>query len=183
MPSVGMKTSISWNIAPFGSLKGFILWPWWWWHFSPKIQLHFNGLKTKLRGLSPRAKYTDRATRPYILVGASHMSNNRQMSVAMQRLVDFISMVTNSTLLRNNTVTLLLAGVSVGWSILNSPLLCNGWRNYEMTKITSGQGSQRKAWYPGELVDWLSAARRTPTPTRESQSLSQQQSQSSSEWV
>jgi hypothetical protein len=39
-------------------------------------------------------------------VGASHMSDNRQMSVAMQRLVDFISMVTNSTLLRNNTVTL-----------------------------------------------------------------------------
>jgi hypothetical protein len=39
----------------------------------------------------------------YNIVGASHMSNNRQMSVAMQRLVDFISMVTNSTLLRNNT--------------------------------------------------------------------------------
>jgi hypothetical protein len=39
-------------------------------------------------------------------VGASHMSDNRQMSVAIQRLVDFISMVTNSTLLRNNTVTL-----------------------------------------------------------------------------
>jgi hypothetical protein len=39
-------------------------------------------------------------------VGASHMSDNRQMSVAMQRVVDFISMVTNSTLLRNNTVTL-----------------------------------------------------------------------------
>jgi hypothetical protein len=32
-------------------------------------------------------------------VGASHMSDNRQMSVAMQRLVDFISMVTNSTLI------------------------------------------------------------------------------------
>jgi hypothetical protein len=28
-------------------------------------------------------------------VGASHMSDNRQMSVAMQRLVDLISMVTN----------------------------------------------------------------------------------------
>jgi hypothetical protein len=39
-------------------------------------------------------------------VGASHMNDSRQMSVAMQRLVDFISMVTNSTLLRNNTVTL-----------------------------------------------------------------------------
>jgi hypothetical protein len=45
------------------------------------------------------------------------MSNNRQMSVVMQRLVDFIIMVTNSTLLRNNTVTLLLAGFSVGRSM------------------------------------------------------------------
>jgi hypothetical protein len=36
------------------------------------------------------------------------MSDNRHISVAMQRLVDFISMVTNSTLLRNNTVTLIL---------------------------------------------------------------------------
>jgi hypothetical protein len=53
------------------------------------------------------------------------MSNNRQMSVAVQRLVDFITMVTNSTLLRNNTVTLLLAEFSVGRSIRNSPLLCN----------------------------------------------------------
>jgi hypothetical protein len=65
-------------------------------------------------------------------VGASHMSDNRQMSVAMQRLVYFISMVTNSTLLRNNTITILLAGFSVGWSIRNSLLLCNGWRNYEV---------------------------------------------------
>jgi hypothetical protein len=44
------------------------------------------------------------------------MSDNRQMSVAMQRFVDFIFMVTNSTLLCNNTVTLLLAGFSVGRS-------------------------------------------------------------------
>jgi hypothetical protein len=43
---------------------------------------------------------------PDSVVGASHMSDNQQMSVAMQRLVDFIFMVTNSTLLRNNTVTL-----------------------------------------------------------------------------
>jgi hypothetical protein len=57
------------------------------------------------------------------------MSDNRQMSVAMQRLVDFISMVTNSTLLRNNTVTLLLAGFSVGRSIRN------GWRNCEVTRV------------------------------------------------
>jgi hypothetical protein len=32
------------------------------------------------------------------------------------------------------------------------------------SKIKSGQGSQREARYPDELVDWLSAAR-TPTPT------------------
>jgi hypothetical protein len=31
------------------------------------------------------------------------MSDNRQMSIAMQRLVDFISMVKDSTLLHNNT--------------------------------------------------------------------------------
>jgi hypothetical protein len=54
------------------------------------------------------------------------MSDNRQMSVAMQQLVDFIFMATNSKLLRNNTVTLLLAWFSVGRSIRNSPLLCNG---------------------------------------------------------
>jgi hypothetical protein len=54
------------------------------------------------------------------------MSDNRQMSIAMQRLVDFIIMVTNSMLLRNNTVMLLLVGFSVGRSICNSPLLCNG---------------------------------------------------------
>jgi hypothetical protein len=54
------------------------------------------------------------------------MSDNRRMSVAMQRFVDLISMVTNSTLLRNNTVTLLLARFSVGRSIRNSSLLCNG---------------------------------------------------------
>jgi hypothetical protein len=39
----------------------------------------------------------------YIVVRTSHMSDIRQMSVAMQWLVDFISMVTNSTLLCNNT--------------------------------------------------------------------------------
>jgi hypothetical protein len=33
------------------------------------------------------------------------------------------------------------------------------------SKIKSGQGSQREARYPDELVDWLLAARRTPTPT------------------
>jgi hypothetical protein len=36
-------------------------------------------------------------------VGTSHMSDIRQMFVAMQRLVDLISMVTNNALLRNNT--------------------------------------------------------------------------------
>jgi hypothetical protein len=33
------------------------------------------------------------------------------------------------------------------------------------SKIKSGQGSQREARYPDKLVDCLSAARRTPTPT------------------
>jgi hypothetical protein len=70
--------------------------------------------------------YANNMVDGYTGVGASHMSDNRQMSVAMQRLVDFIFMVTSSTLLRNNTVTLLLAGFSVGRSIRNSPLLCNG---------------------------------------------------------
>jgi hypothetical protein len=37
-------------------------------------------------------------------VGPSHMSDIRQMSVATQRLVDLISMVTNSKLLRKETV-------------------------------------------------------------------------------
>jgi hypothetical protein len=35
-------------------------------------------------------------------VGTSYMSDIRQMSVAMQRFVDLISMVTNNTLLGNN---------------------------------------------------------------------------------
>jgi hypothetical protein len=34
------------------------------------------------------------------------------------------------------------------------------------SKIKSGQGSQREARYPDVLVNWLSAARRTPTPNR-----------------
>jgi hypothetical protein len=46
----------------------------------------------------------------HTLVGASHMSDNRLMSVAMQRLVDSISIVTNNALLCNNTVTLYLRG-------------------------------------------------------------------------
>jgi hypothetical protein len=35
-------------------------------------------------------------------VGTSRMNDIQQMSVAMQQLVDFISMVTNSTLLGGN---------------------------------------------------------------------------------
>jgi hypothetical protein len=38
-----------------------------------------------------------------IYVGTSHMRDNQQMTTAMQRLADFISMVTNRTLLCNNT--------------------------------------------------------------------------------
>jgi hypothetical protein len=52
-------------------------------------------------------------------VGISHMSDIRQMSVVMQRIVDFISMVTNSTLLRNNTGA-------------NSMLICNNTRANSM---------------------------------------------------
>jgi hypothetical protein len=38
-------------------------------------------------------------------------------------------------------------------------------RRRKNSKINSGQGFQREARYPDELVDWLSAARGTPTPT------------------
>jgi hypothetical protein len=40
-------------------------------------------------------------------------------------------------------------------------------RRRKKSKIKSGQGSQREVRYPDELVDWLSAARRT-TPTTSS---------------
>jgi type II secretory ATPase GspE/PulE/Tfp pilus assembly ATPase PilB-like protein len=39
----------------------------------------------------------------WLVVRTLHLSDIRQMSVAMQRLVDLISMGTSSTLLRNNT--------------------------------------------------------------------------------
>jgi hypothetical protein len=41
------------------------------------------------------------------------MSDNRQMSVAMQQPVDFIFMATNSTLLRCNAIT----SVVFSWSV------------------------------------------------------------------
>jgi hypothetical protein len=43
------------------------------------------------------------SVRIHSAMGTSHMSDIRQKSVAMQRLVDLISMVTNSKLLCNNT--------------------------------------------------------------------------------
>jgi hypothetical protein len=104
------------------------------------------------------------------LVGASHMSDNWQMSVAMQRLVDFIFMVTNSTLLRNNTVTLLLVGFSVGQSTRNSPMLCNGWRNYEvtprknktmwLTKVTKFAKAKKGLW------NWRHSKRMPQAPSK-----------------
>jgi hypothetical protein len=57
------------------------------------------------------------------------MSDIRQMSVAMQQLVHFISMVTNSMLLRNNT------GV-------NSTLL----RNYGKKLISVGSALTLQLW-------------------------------------
>jgi hypothetical protein len=39
----------------------------------------------------------------------------------------------------------------------------------ERTRIKSGHGPQRGAQYQDELVDWLSAARRTPTPEAEAE--------------
>jgi hypothetical protein len=87
-------------------------------------------------------------------VGTSHMSDNRHMSVAMQRLVDFISIikqryVTMQQYRSQQYVTMqqycnaLLAGFSVGQSIRNSPLLCNEWRNCEVTRVVFS-GSVRK---------------------------------------
>jgi hypothetical protein len=65
----------------------------------------------------------------------SHKSNNRHMSVAMQRLVDFVSMVTQQYVTTQQSFNGLLAGFSVGRYIRNSPLLCNGWRNYVVTIV------------------------------------------------
>jgi hypothetical protein len=64
----------------------------------------------------------------------SHKSNNRHKSVAMQRLVDFISMVTQQYVTTQQYCNALLVGFTVGRYIRNSPLLCNGWRNYTVTR-------------------------------------------------
>jgi hypothetical protein len=65
-------------------------------------ELAINSKNNSIRDLSRRMNLRG-DTSLDVPVGTSHMSDIRQMSVAMQRLVDFISMVTNSTLLRNNT--------------------------------------------------------------------------------
>jgi hypothetical protein len=79
----------------------------------PPVTSSLVGPNILLRMLDVFTNYTNFETvrfayRTVLLayVGASYMSDNRQMSVAMQRLVDSISIVTNSTLLCNNTVTL-----------------------------------------------------------------------------
>jgi hypothetical protein len=61
-----------------------------------------------------------------ISVGTSHMNINQHMSVAMQRLVDFISVVTQQYVTTQQSCNALLAGISVCRYIRNSPLLCNG---------------------------------------------------------
>jgi hypothetical protein len=60
------------------------------------------------------------------IVGTSHMIINQYMFVAMQRLVDFISMVTQQYVTTQPSCNALIAGFSVGRSIRDSPLLCNG---------------------------------------------------------
>jgi hypothetical protein len=67
-------------------------------------------------------------------VVTSHTSINQHMSVAMQRLVDSISVVTQQYVTTQQYCNALLAGFSVGRSICDSPLLCNGWRNYVVTR-------------------------------------------------
>jgi hypothetical protein len=53
-------------------------------------------------------------------------SNNRHVSVAKQRLVEFVSMVTQQYVTTQQSFNALLAGFSVGRSIRDSLLLCNG---------------------------------------------------------
>jgi hypothetical protein len=67
------------------------------------------------------------------------MSDNQHMSVAMQRLVDLISMVIQQYVTTQQYCNALLAGFSVDRSIRNSPLLCDGGRNYVVTRaVLSG---------------------------------------------
>jgi hypothetical protein len=51
-------------------------------------------------------------------VGISHMNDIRQMSVAMQRLVDFISMVTNSYVTMQQYRTVRYYATILEWSQL-----------------------------------------------------------------
>jgi hypothetical protein len=59
-------------------------------------------------------------------VGTSHTNIKQHMSVAMQRLVDFISMVTTQYVTTQQSFNALLAGFTVGRSIRDIPLLFNG---------------------------------------------------------
>jgi hypothetical protein len=52
------------------------------------------------------------------------MNINQHMSVAMQQLVDFISMVTQQYVTTQQFCNALLVGFSIGQSIRNSSLLC-----------------------------------------------------------
>jgi hypothetical protein len=94
------------------------------------------------KGTSPRVWILSLRKNIQVSVGTSHISINQHMSVAMQRLVDFISMVTQQYVTKQQSCNTLLAGFSVGRSIRDSLLLCNGWRNYAVNR-TLFSGSVR----------------------------------------
>jgi hypothetical protein len=83
------------------------------------------GLEVNLKEIHQNAGQNHEIETVNRFVGTSHMSINQHMSVAMQRLVDLISMVTQQYVTTQQSCNALLAGFSVGRSIRDSPLLCN----------------------------------------------------------
>jgi hypothetical protein len=68
------------------------------------------------------------------------MSINQHMSVAMQRLVDFMSLVTQQYVTTQQSSNAILAGISVGRSIRNSPFpdrVPRGLRDGSLTAVFS----------------------------------------------
>jgi hypothetical protein len=85
----------------------------------------------------------------------SHKSYNRHMFVAMQRLVDFVSMVTQQYVTTQQLFNGLLAGFSVGRSIRNSPLLCNG--HLSVVALVGSKFQQLLCWETEKesvLLNW-----------------------------